>query len=89
MLKYKLYKGGVNISMFNQFLDLEVSVYCVVPYSHFQVVFTGMLSSEDADSITLTSAIDLNLPLRKYKSLVIKKDTIVSIGELNSKLIKA
>ena len=73
-------KGGDY--MFKRFLNSEVLVYCVVPYSTFFADFTGVLSSEDDDSITLTSAKG-SLPLsKKYKSIIIKKDTIISIGQV-------
>ena len=67
--------------MFNKFLNSEVAVYCVIPYSTFYTGFAGVLSSEDVDYITLTSAVEFSQPHRRYKSIVIKKDTIISIGQ--------
>ena len=66
---------------FNKFLNSEVAVYCVVPYSTFFTGFVGVLLSNDVDSITLTSAVEFNQPQRRYKSIIIKKDTIISIGQ--------
>ena len=66
---------------FSNFLNSEVSVYCVFPYSTFFTGFTGILVSEDDESITLNSAVEFNQMHRKYKSIIIKKDTIVSIGQ--------
>lgn len=66
---------------YNKYLNSEVAVYCVVPYSTFSTGFAGILVSNDADCIVLASAVEFNNPHRKYRSIMIKKDTIISIGQ--------
>lgn len=68
--------------MFNNFINSEVVVYCVVSHSNYCVYFKGILVSENEETITLNSAVDFAQPHRKMKSLIVKKDTIVSIGQL-------
>ena len=66
--------------IFQDYLNCEVVVYCVVPYSTFNNVFTGILTNESLASVTLTS-VENEQENRKLQSITILKSYIVSIGQ--------
>ena len=68
--------------MFAKYLNFEAKVCCVVAYNTFYSLFEGVLVSYDDDSITLTPAHGIGMVGKDYKSVTIRKDTIISIGQI-------